>query len=124
MTRVEWLVVFCIVVIIAALVVPLVDYALSEKVHIGSGTVLQKSHIDSLSSTGVGIVSGGKSGASPVVVVSSTPEKWQAIVKCGGETFSVDIDANLWGDIEAGSSVNVFEYQGRLMTHSRVIESR
>jgi len=124
MTKVEWLVVFCIVAIVAALVVPLIDYAASEKVRIGSGTILQKSHVDSSSSTGVGMVSGGKSGASPVVVVSSTPEKWQAIVKCEGETFSVDIDANLWGNIEAGSSVDVFEYQGRLMTHRRVIESR
>lgn len=124
MTKIEWFVMLCIVATIAGLVVPLVDYAASEKVRIGSGTILQKSHVDSSSSTGVGMVHGGKSGASPVVVVSSTPETWQAIVKCEGETFSVDIDANLWGNIEAGSSVDVFEYQGRLMTHERLIESR
>lgn len=123
MTRVEWLIMFCIVAILAALVVPFVDYAASKKVHIGSGSVLQKSHVDSSSSTGVGMVLGGKS-ARPVVVFSSTPEKWQVIVKFEGETFSVDIDANLWGNLEPGSSVDVFEYQGRSMTHKRVIESR
>ncbi len=33
----------------------------------------------------------------PVVVVSSTPEKWKAIVKCADKTFSVDVSSDDWG---------------------------
>ena len=121
MTKGDWLVLFFIAAVLVALFVPLLDYAVSEKVYIGTGTVLQKSHVNRSSSTGVGMVHGGRSGASPVVVVSSTPEKWQAIIKLDRETFSVDIDSDVWGNIEAGSSVDVFEYRGKLMTHNRVI---
>ena len=123
MTKIEWLIIGLVSVIGAATAVPLIDSAMSEKVRLGSGIVLQKSHVDSSSSTGIGMAYGGKSGAVPVVGTSSTEEKWRAIVKLDGETFSVEIDANLWGNIEAGSAVDVFEYQGKFTTGKRVIES-
>lgn len=117
-----WWILVVVAAICAGLFVPLIDYAASKKVRVGDGMVLQKSYTAAASGTGVGLVPAGKAGASPIIIVQSRPEEWLAIVECDGKTFSVRMSADLWSDIEVGSRVDVFEYQGRLMTFRRVIE--
>lgn len=101
------------------LLLPVVDMAFSKKVRIGSGVVVDKFYRAADSSTGIGSAPNGDA----VLVSNSTPEEWGVIVKCKGETFSLSIDANAWGNIEHGQVVDVYRHHGLIGKYRRRIET-
>jgi hypothetical protein len=123
MTKVEWLVIAAIVLILAALIVPAIDRATAEHVSVGSGVVVKKVYTGATHSMGVGFASNGRS-SGPVVVSSSTPEEWVVVVRHGSETFSAKVDANTWGEVEDGAEVEVLEIRGTIGTWGKTIKSR
>lgn len=116
----EWIVIALLALILAAFVALEIDKATADHVPVGSGVVVKKEHVGATSRTGVGIASNGRS-SGPVVVVSSTPEKWVLLIRHGNEVFSVEVTSGSWGAIEEGAKVEVLEIRGMLGTWGKTI---
>lgn len=119
MSKIEWLVVVAIVLILAMLIAPAIDRVAGDRVSVGGGVVLGKSYVPATHSTGVGYAYGR--GGGPVVVSNSSREKWVVIVRHEGETFSLDVDADTWASVQEGSEVEVFEIRGAISNWGKTI---
>ena len=122
MSKIEWLVIVAIVLILAALIFPAIDRARADRVPVGTGVVQKKIYSAETHSTGIGFTS-SRNGTSPVLVNSSTPEEYVVIIKHEGETFSAKVDANTWGSVDDGTKVEVVEIRGKFWTFGKTIKA-
>jgi hypothetical protein len=121
MAKSEIAVIVAIGLTVVALVVPLADRMTADYVSAGTGTVVDKVYSPATSSSGTGMVYGGKSGVKPVYTHTHSPEKWVVIVLHDGDTFSAECSAAVWGRCEKGKSCDVVRIQGKLMDYGHTI---
>lgn len=81
--------------------------------HEGIGVVHTASWVAATSSTGVGYApsAGSNGGGSVVIVNSSTPEKFEALVTLGGETITASVPKSMFSSISKGTQVQVVAYR-------------
>ena len=111
------------VLILVSLSVLLLARAAAEEAPVGSGVVIQKAYTGPAYNTEVSFVSNGR-GNLPILINSSEGEKWVLVVSHGGETFSADVDANTWEQLEAGDQVEVLEIRGLFGIWGKTIRHR
>ena len=105
--------IFMIVALITWLIGTLAEYASSREFSIGTATVVEKAYEPSRSSTGVGLVSTGKT-VTPVTTTHHSSEKFVLIVQLGNDVFSATTDAKTWAHVSKGDRVSVSETRGRI----------